>query len=151
MIHQFEVMLLCVWEWWECSSSDSCELAVPLLGRGHVAAEWSSNSAVRSHHIRGLRIVKQKISLWGMMPCILVEIAFFRSILWVEQYLKMEAVIYCETSVDFRQICASHIWRQQLITVFMKISWNLEVWMCWISSYVRWIILKMIYDINPSL
>jgi len=42
-----------------CRSAHSCESAVPWLGRGHVATERSSNSAVYTARIGALRIVKK--------------------------------------------------------------------------------------------
>ena len=96
-----------------CCSAYSCEFSGAMVwGRGHIATERSSNSAVYTAHIAALRIVKKKIVLWGYdavyssrnSPCF--GVVYF--ILRVEQYLKMEAVIYCETSVDFDQRCALH-------------------------------------------
>jgi len=84
--------------------------AVPWLGRGHVGTERSSNSAVYTAHIGALRIVKKDTvgydAVYSSRNSPRFGVAYF--ILRVEQYLKMAAVIYCETSVDFHQSCALH-------------------------------------------
>lgn len=97
--------------------------AVLWLGRGHVVAERSSNSAVYTAHVGALRIVKKNRfvgykAVYSSRSSPRFEVAYF--ILRVGQYLKVEAVIFCETSVDFYQSCASHPRRLQLIFVSWK-------------------------------
>ena len=84
--------------------------AVPWLGRGHIATEGPSNSAVCTAHIAAMRVVKKKNyvvaydAVYSSRNSPRFGVAYY-FILRVEQYLKMEAVIHCEI-LDFHQSCA---------------------------------------------